>query len=89
MNNYKNYNQEQKEEKKEKLIHFNYKLKLRTAIIGFVLYLLLSTTTAFKVLQIIVSSFFNNIDIINEQNEPSFLSKLIMAFIIAIILFIF
>ena len=89
MNNFTTFNQEEKKEKKDYLIHFNYKLKLRTAIIGFVLYLALSTTTAFKVLQVVVSSFFNNIEILNEQNEPSFLSKLIMAVIIAIILFIF
>ena len=77
------------EELEKKEIDFNYTLKLRTAIIGFVLYLLLTTTTSFKILHLILMTAFNNIDIINDKNEPSFLAKLIMAIIIAIILFIF
>ena len=59
------------------------------ALIGFVLYLLLSSNTAFKILNLIISTFINHIEIINEQKEPSFIAKLIMAIIIAIILFIF
>ena len=78
-------------EKQEKIMKFQYKLKLRTAIIGFILYLLLSTTTSFKILNLIFNQFISSHyeTIINEKNEPSFIAKLIMAFIIAIILFIF
>ena len=76
------------EEIKEKK-DFLYSMKLRTAIIGFILYLLLSSTLAFKILQLIFSNIFNNFEIINEKNEATILSKLIMASIIAIILFIF
>jgi hypothetical protein len=77
------------DEKKEELQHkFQYKTKLRIAIIGFILYLLLSTTTSFKILNLIIDQFIN-IKIINEQNEPLILGKFIMAFIIALILFIF
>ena len=79
------YNKEEPPKKKD----FYYTLKLRTAIIGFVLYLLLSSNTSFKILNLIISTFINNIEIINEQKEPSFIAKLIMAIIIAIILFIF
>ena len=79
------YNKEEPVKKKD----FYYTLKLRTAIIGFVLYLLLSSNTAFKILNLIISTFINQIEIINEQKEPSFIAKLIMAIIIAIILFIF
>jgi len=79
------YNKEEPVKKKD----FYYTLKLRTAIIGFVLYLLLSSNTAFKILNLIISTFINHIEIINEQKEPSFIAKLIMAIIIAIILFIF
>jgi len=39
------------EKKEDTKIVFQYKLKLRTAIIGFILYLLLSTETSFKILQ--------------------------------------
>ena len=86
MNNYSLY-----KEKKEEITDFHYKLKLRTAVIGFILYLLLSTTTSFKILSLIFNQFISSsyTTIINEKNEPTFFSKLIMAFIIAIILFIF
>jgi len=78
-----------KTEKKEKPKDFFYTLKLRTALIGFLLYLLLSGKTAFRILNIIISSIVNNIEIINEQKEATLLARLIMSFIIAIILFIF
>lgn len=79
------YNKEEPVKKKD----FYYTLKIRTAIIGFVLYLLLSSNTAFKILNLIISTIINDIEIINEQKEPSFIAKLIMATIIAITLFIF
>jgi len=75
--------------KKENKKDFYYTLKIRTAIIGFVLYLLLSSNTAFKVLNIIMSVIINNLEIINEQKEATFVAKLIMATIIGIILFLF
>ncbi len=69
---------------------FMYSMKLRTAILGFILYLLLSSTIAFKILHLILSSIINNhFEIINEKNEPTILSKFFMASIIFIILFIF
>jgi hypothetical protein len=61
-------------------------MKLKTAIYAFVLYLLLSNNTAFKILNMI---FNNSIVLINDKNEPSILARFIMAFIIAAILFIF
>lgn len=76
-------------EKKEKPKDFFYSLKLRTALLGFILYLLLSGRTAFRILNIIISSIVNNVEIINEQKEVTLLARIIMAIIIAIILFIF
>jgi Ni,Fe-hydrogenase I cytochrome b subunit len=73
-------------EKNKKLPDFLYIMKLKTAIIGFILYLLLSTNTAFKFLNMI---FNNSLKLLNDKNEPSILARIIMAFIIAIILFIF
>ena len=82
INNHENY----KEQKKD----FLYSMKLRTAILGFILYLILSSSIAFKILHLITSNIFNNqFEIINEKKEPSILSKLFMASIIFIILFIF
>jgi hypothetical protein len=67
---------------------FLYGLKLRTAIIGAVLYLILSTRIAFKILNLLLSVIINNFKIINEKNEATFIAKLIMATIILIILFL-
>jgi len=68
---------------------FFYTLKLRTALIGLISYLILSSMTAFKILNLIISSLINDIEIINEKKEPTFFARLIMSLIIAIILFIF
>ena len=76
------------EKKEESNNYYTYKRKLRISITGFILYLLLSTTISFKVLNLILEQFVHII-ILNEKNEPSILAKFIMAFIIAIILFIF
>jgi Ni,Fe-hydrogenase I cytochrome b subunit len=73
-------------ENKKKLPDFLYVMKLKTAIYGFALYLLLSTTTSFKILNMI---FNNSLILLNDKNEPSILARIIMAFIIAIILFTF
>jgi hypothetical protein len=76
------------EEKEKK--DFYYSMKLRTSIIGFILFLILSSQLSYKILQTIFLHINNNpLIILNEKNKPTFLSKLIMALIIAIILFIF
>ena len=73
-------------EQNKKLPDFLYVMKLKTAIYGFILYLLLSNNNAFKILNMI---FNNSLKLLNDKNEPSILARIIMAFIIAIILFIF
>jgi Ni,Fe-hydrogenase I cytochrome b subunit len=72
--------------KKEEIPDFLYAMKIKTAIYGFILYLLLSNNTAFKILNMI---FNNSVVLLNDKNEPSILARLIMAFIIAFCLFIF
>jgi hypothetical protein len=71
---------------KKEIPDFLYSMKIKTAVYGFVLYLLLSNNTAFKILNMI---FNNSIILLNDKNEPSILARLIMAFIIAFCLFIF
>jgi hypothetical protein len=73
-------------EKNKKLPDFLYVMKLKTAVYGFVLYLLLSNNTAFKILNMI---FNNSLKLLNDKNEPSILARIIMASVIAIILFTF
>jgi hypothetical protein len=75
-----------KNNEKKQLPDFLYIMKLKTAIYGFILYLLLSNSIAFKILNMI---FNNTIVLLNDKNEPSILARLIMAFIIAFCLFIF
>ena len=72
--------------KKEKLPTFQYILKIKTAIYVFVLFLLLSTNTAYKILNII---FNNTLILLNDKNEPNILARFIMAFIISLLVFIF
>ncbi len=71
---------------KKKLPDFEYKMKLKIAIYGFVLYLLLTTSISFKILGML---FNNSLQLLNDKNEPSILAKVIMATIIAFILFFF
>lgn len=73
-------------EKNKNLPDFLYIMKLKTAIYGFILYLLLSNNTAFKILNMI---FNNSVKLLNDKNEPLILARIIMAFVIAIILFTF
>lgn len=72
--------------KKEKLPKFLYLLKLKTAIYGFVFFLLLSSEYAYKLLNMI---FNDSLILLNNKKEPSILARIIMAFILAIIIFIF
>lgn len=72
--------------KKQKLPEFEYKMKLKAAIIGAVFYLILSSQTAFKIMGMI---FNNSLKLLNDKNEPSILAKIIMATIIAFFIFFF
>ncbi len=72
--------------KQEKLPDFEYKMKFKSAIYGFILFLLLSNNTAVKILGMI---FNNSLQLLNDKNEPSILAKIIMASIIAFVLFFF
>jgi hypothetical protein len=72
--------------KKQKLPEFEYKMKLKAAIICAVFYLLLSTQMAFKIMGMI---FNNSLQLLNDKNEPSILAKIIMATMIAFFIFFF
>jgi len=69
---------------------FLYVLKFRTAIYSFILFVLLSNKIAFNVLNVIISSLFNNrIEIFNDKNEITLLASFIMAVFFALCIFIF
>jgi hypothetical protein len=75
-----------KEKEKKQLPKFLYGMKIKTAIYAFFLFMLLSTQTAFNILDMI---FNNYIKLLNDKNEPTILSRIIMSFILAFLLFIF
>jgi len=79
---------EYKKEKEDKL-PFLYVFKMKTAIYCFILFILLSNKTAYNILNMILTTFFNRIDILNDKNEPTSLAIFIMAILFAIIIFIF
>lgn len=63
--------------------------KFKTAVYCFVLFLLLSSCSGYKILNIFVKLFNQKIEIMDDEcSEPSILGRVIMAFIMAIIIFI-
>lgn len=60
----------------------------RTAIYVFFLFIILSNPVSYKILDIIVKSFFNNIEVIDEDENPVFIGTLIMAVLMTIIIII-
>ena len=72
-----------KEKEKKQLPDFLYGMKIRTAVFAFILFMLLSTPTAFNILNMIFNSF---VQLLNDKNEPTILARIIMSFIIAFLL---
>lgn len=68
---------------------FEYKNKFKSAIYVFILFIILSNKVAYKILDLIIKVFSNKIEIIDECETPLFLGILIMAFLFAIIIFLF
>lgn len=68
---------------------FQYKNKFKSAVYVFVLFILLSNKVSYRILDIIVKVFSNSIDVIDENENPVFLGYFIMAFLMALIVFVF
>jgi hypothetical protein len=66
----------------------SYTGKFKTSVYVFVLFVLLSHQVAYKVLDMVVKIFINNIEITNEYGEPMPLGVLIMGAIVSLITFI-
>lgn len=79
----------QQENNKKDLPSFSYTSKIKTAVYGFILFIVLSNKISYKIVNLIFSLFTNRQEIINEYDEPMPLGILINAFILAFILFIF
>ena len=80
---------QKKERHEPKDDSFQYVSKLRSALLASVLFLILSNQVSYKVLDVIFSSFSNNQHILDEDNNVTFIGNFTMAFIIAIVVFLF
>ena len=74
---------------KETTNTFSYTNKIRCAFIVFIMFIVLSHKVAFKVLDLILKVFANNINILDADDNPLFVGTIIMAIIFAIFIFIF
>ena len=71
---------------------FYYSYKIKSAVIAAVLYVFLSSNIAFKILNLILNTIINNhnnLDIVNDKNEPTLYARFIFAIFIAFCIFIF
>jgi hypothetical protein len=68
---------------------FQYVNKFKSALYVFILFIILSHKVAYKVLDIILKVFTNNIEVIDNNENPMILGTIIMSFILAFIIFIF
>ena len=72
-----------------KLADFEYKNKLKSSVIAFILFIVLSNKVSYKILDLIVKLFSQSIEVMDETETPIFLGVFIMAMIIAVVIFLF
>ncbi len=77
------------EKKVDDIGGFQYVNKFKSAIYAFILFILLSHKVAYKILDLIIKVFTNNVEVIDENENPLLLGTFIMATLMAIIIFIF
>lgn len=63
--------------------------KFKTAVIAFILFIILSNKVSYKILDLILKLFSKNTEIIDDEDNPLLLGIFINAFILAFLLFIF
>ena len=73
----------------KKSFYSGYIEKFKSAVYAFVLFLLLSSSSAYKILDIILKLGLNNIEILDDEcSEPALLGRIIMAGLVGIFIFI-
>ena len=73
----------------KKIDDFQYSRKIKLGVIAALLFLLLSNKVAYKILDIVINVFTNNVRVIDENECPQIMGIMIMSFIVGIIIFIF
>ena len=74
--------------KTKKLEEFQYSRKLKLGVIASILFLLLSNKVAYKILDIIVNVFTNNVKVIDDYECPQVIGTIIMSIIVGVVIFI-
>lgn len=75
--------------KTKKLEEFQYSRKIKLGVIASLLFLILSNKVAYKILDIIVNVFNNNVRVIDDNDCPQIIGTMIMAVIVGIVIFVF
>ena len=68
---------------------FLYVQKFKSAVYAFILFVVLSNSTAYSIINTILGGIFNNIQLLNEKNEPNHLAIFINGLIVGLFIFIF
>lgn len=78
-----------KKEREKAMDDFHYSYKFRYAFISMILFFVLSQNVSYQILNLVVQSFSNNIDVMNaENNSPSILGILVMTVLLGVIMFL-
>lgn len=73
----------------KKIEDFQYSRKIKLGVIAALLFLLLSNKVAYKILDIVINVFTNNVRVIDDNECPQIMGTMIMSLIVGIIIFIF
>jgi hypothetical protein len=68
--------------------NFQYVSKFKSALYASVLFILLSHTVAYKVLDLILKVFTSSIEVIDDNENPQILGSIIMALIVGLVVFL-
>lgn len=78
-----------KKEREKAMDDFHYSYKFRYAFISMILFFVLSQNVSYQILNLIVQTISNNIEVMNtDNNSPSILGILIMTAILGVIVFL-
>jgi hypothetical protein len=68
---------------------FQYSRKIKSGVIAALLFLILSNKVSYKILDIIINVFANNMSVIDDNECPQIIGTVIMSAIIGFVIFIF
>jgi hypothetical protein len=78
----------QRQQERE-LDDFQYSRKIKSGVIATILFLILSNKVSYKILDIIINVFTNNVSVIDDNECPQIIGTMIMSVIVGVVIFIF